>query len=165
MSGTDTDSSFRPGGVAIDVVSYLIVVMPNLASLAKLVPALAELVGSGMMRILDVVVLERDVADAISVFEPDAVDSLAALAAVEYDGGGLLSERDLEFVSLALRPGTVGVVLVVEDRWALSLAAAARQAGGEIVAGERVPSVRVEAVLADAATRTDATEPDPDEQW
>jgi hypothetical protein len=54
-------------------------------------------------------------------------------------------------VSLAIQAGTVGVVLVTEDRWAQPLALAAERSGGQIVAGERVPAARVEAVLADAS--------------
>ena len=30
----------------------------------------------------------------------------------------MLSQHDIELASLALRPGTAGIVLVTEDRWA-----------------------------------------------
>jgi hypothetical protein len=127
--------------------------MPDWDSLAEVAPKLAELAASGVMRILDVVVLERDTSGAVSVFEPETVDSLAGLADVEGVVGGLLSEGDLELAALAIPPGTVGVVAVTEDRWASPLAAAVRSAGGQIVAGERVPAARVEAVLADTAAQ------------
>jgi hypothetical protein len=64
---------------------------------------------------------------------------------------GLLSEGDLELVALALQPGTVGIVVVSEDRWAVDLSMAAQEAGGEIVAGERIPPARVTAVLGEPA--------------
>jgi hypothetical protein len=63
----------------------------------------------------------------------------------------MLSENDIALASRALPPGTVGIVLVTEDRWAAPLSAAARRAGGLIVAGERIPPSRVEEVLADSA--------------
>jgi Family of unknown function (DUF6325) len=137
--------------VAADLVEYLVVVMPDVDSLATLVPALAEMAGGGRARILDLVALVKHDDGAIEVLEFEAVSSLAALADVEGQVGRLLSENDLAMASVALRPGTAGVVLVAENRWAEPLASAARRAGGQIVGGERVPPSRVEAVLADSA--------------
>ena len=134
-----------PDGVATDLVEYLIVAVPDLDSLADVVPALAELVEAGVMYILDVVVLTRDSEGAVAVLELEDVGGMAALAEVEGDVGGLLSDSDIEFCAFALRPGTAGIVLVTEDRWARPLAIAARRAGGQIVAGDRVPAARVEA--------------------
>ena len=137
------------GDVAADLVEYLIVAMPDLDSLADVVPALAELVAAGVMRILDVVVLVRDSDGAVAVLELEDVGSMAALSEVEGEVGGLLSDGDVEFCAFAIRPGTAGIVLVTEDRWAQPLAVAARRAGGQIVAGERIPAARLEAVLRD----------------
>src|ERR671911_8950 len=73
--------------------------------------------------------------------------SLAALAAVEGEVGGLLSDRDIDQASVVLEPGTAALLLVAEDRWAQPVSAAAQHAGGRIVAGERIPRARVEAAL------------------
>jgi hypothetical protein len=137
--------------VVADLVEYLIVVMPDVDSLASLVPAFAEMARSGQVRILDLVALVKHGDGAIEVLEFEAVRSLAALADVEGQVGRLLSENDLAMASVALRPGMAGIVCVTEDRWAEPLSLAARRAGGQIVAGERVPPSRVEAVLADSA--------------
>jgi hypothetical protein len=78
----------------------------------------------------------------------------------------MLSDNDIALASHALRPGTTGIVLVTEDRWAAPLSAAARRVGGRIVAGERIPPSRVEQVLAYPAEDEEgaldhATPPDP----
>ncbi len=138
-------------GVLTDLVAYLIVVMPNVDSLAALVPALAEMATSGRARIIDLVALVKHDDGTVEVLEFEAVSSLAALADVEGQVGRLLSDNDLAMASRALRPGTAGVILVSEDRWAEPLSLAARHAGGQIAGGERVPPSRVEAVLADSA--------------
>jgi uncharacterized protein DUF6325 len=138
----------RAPGVNTDLVEYLIVVVPDLGSLATVARALAELVATAMIRVLDLVVLVRDTDGALAVLELEAVESMAALAKVEGEVGGLLSDHDIELASFALRPGTAGVVLVSEDRWAEPLSVAARGAGGQIIAGERIPSSRIEAALA-----------------
>ena len=79
---------------------------------------------------------------------------MTALRDVDGEVGGMLSQHDIELASLALRPGTAGIVLVTEDRWAEPLSVAAQRAGGQILGGERIPASRVESVLTD---RSDAT--------
>jgi hypothetical protein len=135
--------------VTSDLVAYVIVEVPQEDSLASVVPALAELVGSASIRILDLVVVSRDDDGAVTVREFEAVESIAALAEVEGEVGGMLSERDVALAATALRPGTTGIVVVTEDRWAESLSAAAQRAGGQIIGGERIPPPRVEDALAD----------------
>jgi hypothetical protein len=141
-----------PERVSTDLVEYVIVAVPAVDSLAVLAPALAELVQRAAIRILDVVVLVKDVDGAATALELDAVDSMAAIRDLESYVGGMLSEHDLALAATALRPGSAGVILVTEDRWAEPLSVAAQRAGGQIVAGERIPSLRVESALAD---RTD----------
>ena len=137
--------------VAPDLVEYLVVSVPDLDALGNLVPALGEMAAGGAIRILDLVAVARDVDGAVEVLEFEAVHSLAALSEVEGQVGRLLTERDIALASVAIRPGSAGIVLVTEDRWAEPLASAARRTGGRIVAGERVPRSRVEAALADTA--------------
>jgi Family of unknown function (DUF6325) len=139
----------RTDNVAADLVEYLIVAVPDLDSLGSLVPALAAMATSGSIRILDLVAVRRASDGTIEVLEFEAVESLAALAHVEGQVGRFLSDHDIAMASVALRPGTAGIIFVTEDRWAEPLSAAARRAGGQIVAGERVPPSRVEAALAD----------------
>jgi hypothetical protein len=133
--------------VDADLIAYLVVEVPDLDALESLVPALAELVESARIRILDLVALEKDSAGAVVTLELDAVDSLAALAEVEGEVGGMLSDHDIQLAALALRNGTAGIVLVTEDRWAEPLSSAAHRVGGQIIGGERVPAARVETVL------------------
>jgi hypothetical protein len=138
----------RPPPSARDLVEYFVVVFPDRRSLGSVVPALREMVESARIRVLDIVVLDRDGDGRLDVVEITDLESLAPLA--ELDGDiGLLSENDLHLAGDAVRPGEAGLVLVAEDRWAEQLSVAAREAGGHIVAGERIPSRRVEAALAD----------------
>jgi Family of unknown function (DUF6325) len=133
----------RSDEVTSDLVEYVIVAVPDQDALAAVVPALAKI------RILDLVVLVRDREGAVTVLEFEDVESMAALRRVEGEVGGMLSDHDIALASHALRPGTAGLVLVTEDRWAEPLSAAARHAGGQIIGGERIPPPRVEGALAD----------------
>jgi hypothetical protein len=145
------EPSDRSDAVAIDLVQYVVIAVPDQAALATVAPALADLVQTGKIRILDLIVLERDRKGAVTVLEFEAVASIADLRDVEGELGAMLSDNDIALASHALRPGTTGIVLVTEDRWAAPLSAAARRVGGMIVAGERIPPLRVEQVLAHPA--------------
>ena len=132
-----------------DLVEYLIVVAPDPDALGTVAPALVELVESDTIRILDLVVLARESDGAVTVLEAPAIAGGADLARLDVTVGGMLTAHDVELAAMALRPGTAGIVLVTEDRWAEPLSAAARRAGGRIVAGDRIPPARVERVLAE----------------
>jgi hypothetical protein len=134
--------------IATDLVQYIVVVVPDIDSLPMMTPALAQLVETEAIRILDVVVIARQPDGTIAVLELEDVPNLEGLAGVEGEVGGLLSDQDIALVALGLQPGAVGLVVVTEDRWAETLSVSVRQAGGTIVAGERIPAVRVEAALA-----------------
>jgi hypothetical protein len=132
--------------VSTDLVEYLIVSVPERAALHGVADALGVLASRGTVRILDLVVIERDRDGTVTIAEAETVTSLAGLASIPTR---LLGQHDIELASLAVEPGTVGVVIVTEDRWARPLSAAARGAGGRIVAGDRIPAQRVETTLAE----------------
>ena len=140
-----------PPDVNTDLVEYLIIVVPEVGALTSVAGALANLVDSGTVRILDLVVLVRDADGTLTAFEASAIESMAELRGSAVEMRGLLSDRDIGVSSLAIEPGTVGAVVVTEDRWARPLSVAARRAGGRIVAGDRIPAGRVEAALSDAS--------------
>jgi hypothetical protein len=141
--------------VNTDLVEYFIVVVPDIDAVGEVAAAVADLVRSTAIRILDAVVIERGHDDAVVVHEIDDTPSLEALRAAR-ERACELSDHDLALASLALPLGGVGLVVVVEDRWAEPLSTAARRAGGEIIAGERIPMRRVERALHDIGTETDA---------
>jgi Family of unknown function (DUF6325) len=140
--------------IRTDLVEYLIVVVPSRDSLDDIGSALARMVENEKIRILDLVVLEREANGAVTVLEVESLESMSTLRDLDIEVGGMLSEHDLELAALALKPGMPGVVLVTEDLWAKSLSTAARRAGGQIVAGERIPAARVEAALGDRDKNT-----------
>ena len=136
----------RGSPIRADLVEYLIVAVGDVDGLATVGEALARLVDEGTVRILDLVALVRHADGEVAVWEPEATPGLEDLIAPDARRQ-LLSTRDIERASAALRPGSAGVVVVTEDRWAEPLSTAARLAGGRIVAGDRIPPDRIEATL------------------
>ena len=109
-------------------------------------PLLLDLVDRGLIRILDLafIVKDRDGSVAARDFT-ELVQESSSLAAFEGVSSGLLGQDDLEEAAAALEPGTVGGVLVWENRWAAPIAVALRHSRGQLVASGRIP---VQAILA-----------------
>jgi hypothetical protein len=142
------DSSAPITAADADLVEYLMVVVPELGSMAGLAVALAETVESATIRILDLVCVTRSETDgSLTVLEFEDVAAMAALQHSEGEVGGMLSDHDIETASLAVEAGTSAILLLVEDRWAERLSKAARRAGGRVAGGERIPRSRVESAL------------------
>jgi hypothetical protein len=132
-------------GIDYDLVEYLVVALPDLAGVATAVPALRQLEAAGAVRILDWAVVERD---AEGVTRVPSADVVAAVLHVDtFDPPSLLTERDVAVAAAMLPPGSHGLVVVAEDRWAEPLADGLSSVGGRIVAGERISRDRVEEAL------------------
>ena len=136
--------------VDTDLVEYLIVTVPRIEELSALTPAIAQLVASAQLRILDLVCVgpnPKGGGELVSL-ELDEVASLAALSYLDGEFGGLLTEGDIRIAALSLPPGSASLLLLVEDLRLGPLSAAARACGGRILGGERTPRSRVQAALA-----------------
>ena len=133
----------------IGPVEYIVVGFPENRFDGTIIPALADLVEKGLIRILDLVFIAKDPEGDVVGFEyEDIPGEVAGLAELEGEAGSLLSEEDIEVVAEGLEPDSSAALLVWEDVWAAAFQAAVRGAGGELLAGGRVPAVLIEAALA-----------------
>lgn len=121
---------------------------PRNAFTGAITPALAELLDSGQIRIVDLAVVSRDTDGTATVFEYQelSVEVAAALTQIQGAVSGLLSEGDLNELAEDLEPGSTAAVLLVEHVWATRFAKAVRAAQGHLVLAERIPH----AVIAEA---------------
>ena len=139
---------------SIGPVEYVVIALPGNRFKGEIVPAVAELVDTGIVRILDVAFIKKDADGNTTMFEYDTLDDVLAFGFADIDGeaGGVLNDEDLELAAEALEPDSSAALIVWEHRWATRVAQAIRDAGGRIVAGERVPDEIVEQALADLTT-------------
>lgn len=110
-------------------------------------PALTELQDLGIVRIIDLALLVKDLEGEVSVVEVEDTVIAAAFAQVNHPLD-LLSEEDLVGLAEALEPGSSALVLVWENAWAARLATAVAGSNGRLVAMERIPRDTVLAALA-----------------
>ena len=128
-------------------VDYLVVEFPPGAShfTGEMAAELAKLVGSGTIRLLDLVILVKDADGAVEALEIEDLEQLDDLRTAEAQLADLLAAEDISHLAAAMEPGTTAGVLVWENSWAAPFATAARRSGGQLIANGRIP---VQAILA-----------------
>jgi hypothetical protein len=133
MSETDMDE--------MGPVDYLVVEFPAGASSfnGEMAAELAALAESGTIRVLDVLILQKDADGSVEALEIDDLDGVDELQALETEIAEILAEEDVVHLAAAMEPGSVAGVLVWENTWAAPFASAARRAGGQLIATGRIP--------------------------
>ncbi len=132
-------------------VDYLVVEFP--ADKADFSGAMAEelsaLVRRGAVRVLDLLILKKDLDGSVEGFEShDFGDSdLGELLELETELALLLAAEDVEAIGAAMAPGSVAAVLIWENVWAAPFGAAVRHSGGELVASGRIPIQAIAAAV------------------
>ena len=138
-------------------VDYLVVEFPaDKANFSgEMAAELTALVDRQVVRVLDLLLLRKDLDGSVEVAELHEADEsdVGKLRALEADLALLLAEEDVEEVGKALEPGSIGAVLVYENSWAGPFASAVRRSGGQLVANGRIPTqALLAAVEADEET-------------
>ncbi len=108
---------------------------------------LHDLVSRGIVRIIDLAVVMKDADGNVAILEMQelSVELAAALAILNGEVTGLLSEADLMEIADSLGPQETEAVFLVEHVWATEFSAAVRAAGGRLVMSERIPHDVVQA--------------------
>jgi hypothetical protein len=146
----------------IGPVEYMIVSFPGNRFTGEIAPALAKLVESNTIRIIDLAFVSKDADGAVAGFELSDVDEEVrrGLEALGLEATGLLGEEDLTDAAAQLEPNSSAALLLWEDVWAAELAGALREAGGELLVIGRIPHDVVmearEQLLAAATTTQEA---------
>ena len=135
--------------MSIGPVEYMIVAFPGNRLKGEIVPALAELVEAGTLRIIDLAFVMKDADGIVVTAEMADLDSevFKAFDALSPETMGLLNQEDLAAAGEELEPNSSAALLVWEDVWATKLRDAILNAGGELLDLERVPHEVVNAAM------------------
>ena len=137
-------------------VDYLIVAFPGNEFKGEIVPALADLVENGTIRIIDLAFVGKNASGEVVAFElldlqPDVKKAFEDMGV---EVSGLFNEDDLMTAGEELEPNSSAALLVWENLWAKNVADGIRNAGGVVLDFERLPHEVVQAardaVLAEA---------------
>jgi hypothetical protein len=143
FSGVDMNDDLEEMGP----VDYVVVEFPGNRMTGEAMPLLVDLVDRGIIRILDLAFVRKDVDGTVTAVELTDRDGDGQLDLAVFEGAssGLLDQEDLDEAASVLEPGSSAGILVYENVWAAPFAKALRRAGGQLVASGRIP---VQAVLA-----------------
>jgi Family of unknown function (DUF6325) len=137
-----------PGGIG--PVEWAALTFPGPVLDPAVAGPLADLVGSGTVRVLDAAVVHKDAAGDVTETELED-EGVPAFDDVDGEVLELLSEDDLRSIAETLEPDTTTLVLLWENVWATAFTEAVRGCGGTVLANERVPRAALERALAAAA--------------
>jgi Family of unknown function (DUF6325) len=143
-------------------IDYLVVEFPGGRLSGEGLPLLVDLVDRGIVRILDLVMIQKgqDGAVASLSLEDLSPEQRAPLAVFEGASSGLLNQEDVDATGAVIEPGSAAGLLVYENRWAAPFALALRRGGAQLVATGRIPVQGLLAAL-DAAEAADAAQAAP----
>jgi Family of unknown function (DUF6325) len=131
----------------IGPVDYMIVAFPGNQFKGEIAPALAKLVESGTIRIIDLAFVGKSANGEVVAMELTDIDPEVRKgfekAGVEVNG--LFNDEDLQAAGEELEPNSSAALLVWENVWAREVAQAMRNAGGELLDFERLPHEVVQA--------------------
>ena len=139
-------------------VDYVVVEFPAGASnfTGEMADELLKLVDSGIIRVIDVLILTKDEDGTIDAMELSDVPELGELRALEAQLAELLAAEDVEHLAAAMEPGSTAGVLIWENLWAAPFASAARHSGGQLIANGRIPiQAIIASIEADSAPATE----------
>lgn len=133
----------------IGPVEYMVVSFPGNRFNGAIAPALAELVESGTVHIIDLTFVHRDGDGNITglELEDEGSEVLNAFQALTRDCSSLANDDDVRLIGESLEPNSSAAILIWEDLWAARLAGAIRDAGGEVLDIERIPHDIVQAAI------------------
>ena len=111
--------------------------------------AIADLVADGTVRILDIVLVNKDENGTVTVLEVTDVDGdgIPDLVALQGDIPGMLSETDAGLAVEEMPNSTAIALIAWENTWLVRAGQAIRNNGGTLIAFERIPAEDVQAVL------------------
>jgi len=135
--------------MAIGPVEYMIVAFPGNDFNGDIAPALADLVSSGTIRVLDLVFVTVDGEGNAAIVEYDEHDGLRAFAEIDGEVGGVLGHEDIDHATHDLPANSSAAVLVWEDVWAPPFAEAMRDSGAVLIEAARIPHDLIEPLVAE----------------
>jgi hypothetical protein len=128
--------------IELGPVDYIVVEFPGNKMTGEGLPLLVDLVERGIIRILDLVFIRKDLDGSVTAFEIADFDHDGQLDLAVFEGAssGLLAEDDVAEAGEVIEAGSSAGILLFENRWAAPFIGALRRGGAEVVASGRIPA-------------------------
>jgi Family of unknown function (DUF6325) len=125
-------------------IDFLLIEFHSDRLTGKAAEALLDLVDKEIITLYDVLVVGRaDDASAYALDLAEDMDQVGGFADLAGVPSGLLTDEEMHEAAATMQPGTLAVLIVYENTWAVPFVAAAMESGGELIAGARIPAPAV----------------------
>jgi len=130
-------------------IEILIIGFPGNKFTGEVAPALADLVESGQIHVIDLVFVAKDPAGDVLAVELSDIDPAVSAAFQPYvsEPSGMLADEDIEDIGIALEPNSSAAILLFEHVWATKFQQAVLDANGVLIDSIRIPKEVVDAVV------------------
>src|SRR3954454_15235162 len=126
------------GPVDIVVIGF----SPDAPRTGESIPIMVDLVDRGIIRVLDVLVVEKDTSGTVTQLEIDQLGGTVSTHLEVFEGArtGMLADEDAAVAGEGLSPGEAAVLICFENRWAAPFVTSVMRNGGKLLAFQRVPA-------------------------
>jgi uncharacterized membrane protein len=135
--------------MSIGPVEILVIGFPGNQFTGEIAPALAELVESGMIRVIDLVFVTKSANGDIVGVELSELDDSTSSAFHPHveEPNGLLADEDIEDLGAELEPDSSAAILLFEHTWATKFRDAVAGSGGELITSIRISKEAIDEVV------------------
>jgi uncharacterized membrane protein len=132
-------------------LEYVVIEFEGNHLTGEIVPELHRLRDMGIVRVVDLLLIEKDAQGKVSARELSDLDEEEAkpYGPIAGDMLDLLSDEDIETAAAGLPLNSSGVIALLEHTWATHLRDTIRNAQGRLIAGGLLPASEVERLTAE----------------
>ena len=135
--------------MSLGPIEVLMLRFPGNQFRGEIAPALANLVDSGTVRVIDLLFAIKDVEGEVDVLElTDMEGDLSVFAPMISELADTLTEEDARVLAQSLPNNSSAAILLFENTWARTFVDAVSRAQGEVLLNERIPRAAVDALIA-----------------
>jgi uncharacterized membrane protein len=119
----------------------------------EILTELTDLVGKGIIRIIDLVVILKNQEGTVEVMEMQQLDGgvIAVLDPLDVEVSGILTVGDIEDMAAQIDNETTAALLLIENLWAIRTVEAMERANGRLLMYDRIPRQVIVEALEDIA--------------
>jgi len=120
----------------------------------EIFPALMELVNNNTIRIIDLIIIQKDAKGGVSTHELRELEdsTISLFDPLKAEVNGMIKAVDIEMVGQKLDDNTTAAVMLFENVWAARFKEAVLNANGRLLMNERIPEQVVVEALEDLAS-------------
>jgi hypothetical protein len=139
---SQTDAAAATDDLEVGPIDYLVVEWPpGSPPNGKAMPLFVDLVDRGIVRVLDLVFVQKHADGTVTRIELADLDldGNPELSVFEGAASGLVGDEDIAEAGSVIQEESSAALLVYENTWAAPFATALRKNGAQLVAAGRIP--------------------------